>query len=309
MSTLNPDLPRDEPLLDVLLRDTLPEIKLALGRLIDRENARALPERYAQLLPETVLVVTLRPDAAEALMRVAREVEEELTDSCMRHGSLYDREYRVQLRRAERENAPLYAVSAHQRSELAEVEATPLTPTRGPERAADRDATAMASPPPAPGFDPDATRVEGIAPPEGWEPGRFVLVVEDEEGEERETFPLDELVTTVGRHTDDPRLRSEVAIADAPHVSRRQLALAWSPRNGEPGFRVYNLGLNAVHLGEREIPGANLKQGPLRLEALKGEHEGWMAPEEELRIGEKGPVLRVREAGEPPVDPDATQLG
>jgi hypothetical protein len=302
MSTLNPEggLP-EEPLIDVLLRDTLPEIKLALGRIIDRENARAVPERYAQLLPGTVLVVALRPDAAEALLPVAPAVERELTDSCMRHGSLYDREYRVQLRRAERESAPLYAVSSHPVDELAQVEAERLTTT---------PATApAASPEPTTAFDPDATRLEGVSPPAGWEPGRFALSVEDDGGEERESFRLSEPVTTVGRHSRDAKTRSDVGITEAPHVSRRQLALVWEPRQGEPGFRVYNLGLNAVHMGEREIPGANLKQGPLRLEDLQGEHVGWVAAGEALRIGEKGPVLRVREAGPPPPDPDATQFG
>lgn len=312
MSTPETFAHSEEPLIDTLLRDTLPEIKLALGRIIDRENARALPERYAQLLPETVLVVTLRPDAADALARVARQVEEELTDSCMRHGSLYDREYRVQLRRAERGNAPLYAVSAHQASELAAVEAPRLDP--GPAAPPpDEDGTSAAPParmPPATtAFDPDATRLEGMGPPAAWQPGRFELVVEGQDGAEQERFPLSEPVTTVGRRTEDPRLRSDVAIAEAPHVSRRQLALVWDPREGEPGFRVYNLGLNVLHLGEEEIPGANLKQGPLRLEEVQAAHTGWITPGEALRIGESGPVLRLDDAGEPAADPDATQFG
>src|SRR4028118_796782 len=94
---------RDEPLLDTFLREAVPEIKLSLGDLIDRDNARAIPDRYAKLLPASVLVVPLRPDAAEAVRPIAAELEGELTDSCMRHGSLYDREYRVKLRVA---NAP-----------------------------------------------------------------------------------------------------------------------------------------------------------------------------------------------------------
>ncbi|HEX2190695.1 MAG TPA: hypothetical protein VHG51_17435 [Longimicrobiaceae bacterium] len=287
-----------EPLLDAFLRDTLPEIKLELGRVIDRENARALPERYAQLLPPTVLVVTLRPDAADSLVQVAGEVERELTASCMRHGSLYDREYRVQLHRAEREEAPLFVVTSHSENELAEVEAVPISaPAPTP------------SPVFAPGMDPDATRVDaGGGPPAGWEPGRFVLVVEDLEGGEREVFRMSEPITTVGRRSDDPRLRSAVSLTGAPHVSRRQLALAWEPRGDEPGFRVYNLGLNAVHLGGREIPGANRKGGPLELEELQGMHTEWAPLDEPLRIGEQGPVLRVRELPPPEEDPDATRL-
>src|ERR671916_2757116 len=101
MSELSPRTPEsavDEPLLDTFLREAVPEIKLALGDYIDRDNLRAIPDRYAKLLPESVLVVSLRPDVAEAIRPIAAELEEELTDSVMRHGSLYDREYRVRLR-------------------------------------------------------------------------------------------------------------------------------------------------------------------------------------------------------------------
>ncbi|HEV2733689.1 MAG TPA: hypothetical protein VGV85_02585, partial [Longimicrobiaceae bacterium] len=149
-----------EPLLDAFLRDTLPQVKLELGRVIDRENARSLPERYAQLLPPTVLVVTLRPDAADSLLPVAREVESELTGSCMRHGSLYDREYRVQVHRAERDDAPLFVVTSHSENEMAEVEPVPITaPAPAP------------APVFAPGMDPDATRVEVGGAPPGRRPG------------------------------------------------------------------------------------------------------------------------------------------
>ncbi|HEX2091670.1 MAG TPA: FHA domain-containing protein [Longimicrobiaceae bacterium] len=289
----------EEPLLDVLLRDTLPEIKLELGRNIDRENARALPERYAQLLPPSVLVVTLRPDTADALLPLAREIERELTDSCMRHGSLYDREYRVQLHRAEHQDVPLFVVTSHSESELAEIEAVPISaPAPTPE------------PVFAPGMDPDATRVDSVpAEPPGWEAGRFLLVVEDLEGEEREVFRLTEPLTTVGRRSDDPRLRSTVSLADVPHVSRRQLVLVWEPRGDEPGFRVYNLGLNPVHLGGQEIPGANRKHGALHLEELQGAHTEWLPVDEPLRIGEHGPVLRIQDLPAPEEDPDATRFG
>jgi hypothetical protein len=83
----------------------------------------------------------------------------------------------------------------------------------------------------------------------------------------------------------------------------------WEPRGDEPGFRVYNLGLNPVHLGGREIPGANRKHGALRLEDLGGEHTEWLPVGEPLRIGEHGPVLRVRDLPAPEEDPDATRFG
>jgi len=286
-------------LLDVLLREALPEIKLALGDLIDRENARALPGRYARLLPETVLVVTLRPDAAEALAPVATAVESELTDSCTRHGSLYDRAYRVRLRRSEDAGAPLYRVSAHAGHAGVEEPHADL-----PAVQADRERGAA---PPLPMSDPDATRIVDAGPP-GWQPGRWLLVVEDEAGEEREVFRLTDPFVTVGRQSSDPRMRTAIAISDAPHVSRRQLALLWEERDGAPGFRVYNVGLNPVHLPGQEIPGAHVGRGPLDVGSLPEESAGWLPPGVPLRIGDRGPVLRVEEVPEEAVaaDPDAT---
>ena len=347
-----------EPLLDTLLREAVPEIKLALGDLIDRENQRAIPDRYHKLLPEQTLVVTLRPDAGEAVQPIAGELERELTDSCMRHGSLYDRAYRVRLRVAPSPSAPLFRVSMR-RGDEPEPEAFQV-PRRAPEPApvlsapppavsvqvpagpstaavesaaadnatmvhgAEPDSATIAAPPPKPepgpepalpSMDPDATRLDGMPPPEPeFDAGRFALVVQDEEGEERERFAIPAATATVGRQTENPELRSDVAITDAPHVSRRQLALVWAPRgDGEPGFTVYNLGLNPVHVGERELPGANLK-GELKLDDLEGE---WVAPGTELTIGEHGPVLRIADAGaaepepesEPEIDPDATRFG
>ncbi len=297
------------PFLDVLLREALPEIKLALGELIDRENARSLPGKYARLLPETLLVVTLRPDAAEALTPVAAAVERELTDSCTRHGSLYDRGYRVQLRRTEDPNAALYRVSAHAGH------AGGSAPHAGlPAVEADRAAGAVA---PLPVSDPDATRVAEVGPP-GWQAGRWLLLVENLEGEQQEVFRLTDSFITVGRKSIDPQLRTTVAINDAPHVSRRQLALVWEERDGAPGFRVFNLGLNPVHLPGREIPGAHIGRGPLHPDSLPETNTGWLPPGVPLRIGDKGPVLRLEEVpqeeaeGEDPAearaprDPDAT---
>jgi hypothetical protein len=319
----------EEPLLDSLLREAVPEIKLALGDLIDRDNARALPDRYAKLLPETTVAVTLRPDAADALLPVAPELERELTDSCNRHGSLYDRGYRVKLRRADSRGAPLFRVStlsekdAQAPASLAPPPGTapgtgaapPAEAARMPGPAAPVEPTIMAPPAAAvpPPTDPDATRIEGIAPP-ALEPGRFALVVEEEDGTELATHPLGDVLTTVGRRSEDPALRSTVSLDGASHVSRRQVALVWDPRGGKPGFRVYNLGLNALHAGGKEIPGANAGKGPLRLEAVTAASTAWVAPGEAMRIGEHGPVLRVRESaeadrgGEVPEDPDATRF-
>ncbi|HEX8906286.1 MAG TPA: hypothetical protein VF771_15665, partial [Longimicrobiaceae bacterium] len=184
--------------------------------------------------------------------------------------------------------------------------------------------------PAGPSIDPDATRLDGIeAPPEPaatgasegaagsrFEAGRFALAVEDEDGEEKERFPIPAPLTTVGRQTDNPALRSEVAITNAPHVSRRQLALVWAPRGDRVGFTVYNVGLNPLHVGEREVPGANAK-GELELADLIEKHTEWVAPGAEMVIGEHGPVLRIvdtreGEAGgpaEPEIDPDATRFG
>jgi hypothetical protein len=286
------------PFLDEILARAIPEVKLALGQLIDRENARALPGRYARLLPDTLLVVTFRQDAAEALAPVKDEVERELTDSCRRHGSLYDRSYRVELRRTEEPGSPLFRVSAHAgtRPEVPEEPASP------------EPAGSPAPPAALPPADPDATRVDGFGPPGAmpWEPGRWLLVVEAE-GETREVFRLTEPMTTVGRQTGDPLLQTTVALRDVPHVSRRQLVLAWEPRDGAAGFRVVNVGLPPVRMPGQEIPGAHLgKDEPLRPDAVAAEHVGWLPPGVPLEIGDSGPVLRVDEVPEPAEDPDAT---
>jgi hypothetical protein len=303
--------PIEEPLLDQMLREAVPEIKLALGDLIDRDNSRAIPDRYARLLPETMLVVTLRPDAADALQPVAAELEKELTGSCMRHGSLYDRDYRVKLRAAADVGAPLFKVAKEQ-VKAGEPEPEPAQHTPLPASPVATEAT-IAAPRPAPAVDPDATRATGAAPTRpapGWMPGRWELVVDDAEGGVAEQFPLVTPHFTVGRQTENPELRSDVALEGAPSVSRRQLAVRWDPKDGAPGFLICNLGLNALHLEDGEIPGANLK-GPFRLEEVDQVHCRRVAPDAAIRIGEHGPVVRIRQAAlaDVPEDPDATRYG
>lgn len=309
--------PIEEPLLDQILREGVPEIKLALGDLIDRDNSRAIPDRYAKYLPETLLVVTLRPDAAEALQPVAAELERELTGSCMRHGSLYDRDYRVKLRGAADAGAPLYRVAKEHVKPGGEPEAAPSphtpVPSAPPSEGTIAAPPARTPPPAAPAMDPDATRIEGVAPARpapGWVPGRWEVVVDDSEGGVAESFPLVAPQFTVGRQTENPELRSDVALSGAPSVSRRQLLVRWDPLDGAPGFRVCNLGLNALHVGEDELPGANRK-GAVRIEEVPEAHCRRVLPDEAMRIGEHGPVLRIRQAAEPevPEDPDATRFG
>jgi hypothetical protein len=301
--------------LDVFVSDILPEIKFSLGELIDRENARALPGRYARLLPETLLVVTLRPDAAQAITPIAADLEQELTDSCSRHGSLYDRVYSVQLRRSEDRDAPLFAAAAHAGHDLASSgpappAAVPEVPAPAPQGggpAASAPAATLHAPLPL--SDPDATRAEGMGPVSGWDPGRWMLVVEDEAGAEREVFRLVEPFTTVGRRSEDPQLRVTIALSEVPHLSRRQLALLWDGEEPQPGFRVFNLGLNPLHVGERAVQGARVGRGALDVEAIEEEHVARIGTDTPVRIGDHGPVLRLQEVPAPADDPDATQFG
>lgn len=313
------------PFLESLLREALPEIKLSLGELIDRENSRSLPERYARLLPDSVLVVTLRPDAAQTLAPLVDTVETDLTDSVMRHGLLYDRSYRVQLRRSEDAEAPLYRVSAHaghaaggasiespdpgaehRSATQAEVRDAPWSPA--PSEATEATEAATEALPVA---DPDATRIDEVGPA-GWQPGEWILVVEDLEGEEQEAFRLTDPFTSVGRRTDDPDLQTTVALSDVPHLSRRQLVLLFEAKDGKPGFRLYNLGLNTVHLPDQELPGAHIRRGALRLESVGDASVAWVPPGVAMRIGDHGPVLRIDEVPPdmddegPEFDPDAT---
>ncbi len=305
--------------MDEMLRSGIPEIKLALGEVIDRENARPLPPRYARLLPPSVLTVILRDDAGEALRPVAHGLERELTDSCNRHGSLYDRRYRVELQRTEDPDAPLYSVAVHA-GRNAEAGAPEPGAGVGSGIAGTSDGGPVGEPAGRPAEDaaaapipttvvPDVSLPDG-RPPAGWEDGRWVLVVEDSDGAEREVFRIAEPTLTVGRSAADPGIRPSIAISDAPHVSRRQLALAWEARGGSPGFRVYNLGLNAVHVLEEDIPGARVGRAGVDLESVSDKHIGWLPPGVPLRIGDHGPTLRIDEVppgpDDFPVDPDAT---
>jgi hypothetical protein len=161
-----------------------------------------------------------------------------------------------------------------------------------------------------PADDADATHLGANAPPD-WQPGRWILIVENAAGETREAFRITQPAVTVGRRASDPGLRPTIAIGEAPHVSRRQLVLVWESRGEEPGFRVYNLGLNEIRIaGGRAIPGARAgRTTPLdspTLKAVSEENTGWLPPGERLRIGEHGPFLRIDEIPEGPDDPDAT---
>lgn len=340
----------DEPLLDSFLREAIPEIKLSLGDAIDRDNSRAIPDKYVKMLPLTTLVVTLRPDAAQAVAVMAAELEEELTDSVMRHGSLYDRDYRVRLKEAGTRGAPLFRVSIQPAGQPEPEPIVPAPPPPPPPPPPAEPTVAAPEPrrPPASAvgetlfagrapelMDPDATRVEGIATPSApaapaaapdVPAGRFELLVEDEDGTERERFPIAQGQVTLGRQTDNPALQSDLQLTGSPNVSRRQLALVYVERDGRPGFVVYNLGLNAIHVGDREVSGANASKGALDIAGM-GEHSMWVAPGEAIRIGGHGPVVRIRDGKEgqkepegggvggleinvvPPVDPDATQFG
>lgn len=290
-------------LMDELLRTGVPEIKLGLGEVIDRENVRPLPAKYARLLPDTLLQVVLRADAAEALREIATDVERELTDSCNRHGSLYDRTYRVELQRSDDPDAPLFAVNVRAGNDDASGEAR--GDDAGASERGDRPAMPVAERESAADAPADASS--------GWAPDRWVLIVEQDE-QAREAFRIMTPMVTVGRTAADPALRPTIAISNAPGVSRRQIVLLWQERDGAPGFRLYNIGLNAVHLPGREIAGARLRGDDIDLESVVGEHTGWLPPGVSLRIGEDGPSLRIEEVppgpeDEVPIDPDATVFG
>ncbi|MGH7458474.1 MAG: hypothetical protein ACREKN_05220 [Longimicrobiaceae bacterium] len=290
------DSDRDKEPLEGFFDQTLPEIKYALGALIDRENDRSIPGRYAKLIPGSQLVVALRPDLADALGSVAQELEEDLTDSCTRHGSLYDRSYRVRLHRADSGHGPLYRVSAR-----------PVTDQQPEREPAPRERAAEAAAAPEPAPDDEATQLEsGAGPDDGWRPNHFRLVVEKDTGEP-ESFPLPERLSTVGRSSGTSGLTTTISLEGFPHLSRRQLALAWSPRGNEPGFTVYNLGLNPIHVDDREVKGAQLGRGALRLDGIPDSCSAWAPPGSSIRVGEHGPNLGLEES-EPEPDPDATVL-
>lgn len=273
---------------DELVRAGIPEIKLALGEVIDRENEHPLPPRYARLLPVQLLTVQLRGDAASALAPIFADLERELTDSCNRHGSLYDRRYTVQLRSTNDPEAPLYRILAAAGEEPSRTE-PPAAP---------------------PGARAEPISATGSGAPAGWHPGAWMLLVESQSGEDGEVFRLDEPVLTIGRRSDDRALAASIMISDAPQVSRRQLLLRWAERDGAPGFELYNIGLNPVALPGLELPGARLGPGEIDPDRIGGEHRGWVPPGVPFQIGDSGPILRI-EAFTPEgpdlwIDPDAT---
>jgi hypothetical protein len=64
-----------------------------------------------------------------------------------------------------------------------------------------------------------------------------------------------------------------------------------------------------VHLPGLDIPGAHAgRDAPLH--SVDERHSGWLPPGVPLKIGEKGPVLRIEEVPPDPeevrIDPDAT---
>jgi hypothetical protein len=282
------------------LHEALPQLKLALGERIDAEGSGGMPSRYARSLPPARLVVTLRPDAAAAISAIAADLERDLTDACNRHGSLYDRRYRVELQSAEDAAAPLYAVSLAPADAGTEA-AAPTTPAAPPATVGDAGSAGDRSP----HADIPVLAEAG----EGWDADRWVLLVEEEEGHADRRLPLERHQVVVGRATEEAGLRPDLPLPDLAHVSRRHLALLWEERDGAPGFRVHNLGKNAVHLAGQSIPGAEHGRGPLDLDSVPEESTGWLPPGVPLRIGDHGPWLRVMEAGEPQADPDATVLG
>jgi hypothetical protein len=279
------------------LQDALPELKLVLGERIDEEGSGGMPPRYARALPPARLLVTLRPDAAAALGAIAAELERDLTDACNRHGSLYDRRYRVELQAADDPAAPLFAVSLQAAASDAQAagEGEGALPPGG-------DAAASR---PTPHADLPVVAAGG----EGWDAGSWVLLVEEEEGRPDLRLRIEQPQVVVGRVTDEAALRPDLPLPDLPHVSRRHLVLRWEERDGAPGFLVHNLGKNTVHLPGQSLPGADHGRGALDLSRVPPASSGWLPPGAPLRIGEGGPWLRVMEAGEPQADPDATVLG
>ena len=313
----------EEPLLDSFLREAIPEIKLSLGDAIDRDNSRAIPDKYVKMLPLTTLVVTLRPDAAQAVAVMAAELEEELTDSVMRHGSLYDRDYRVRLKEAgtrgraalPRERAARRPAGAGADRRRAAASAAPGAAGRSRRSPRRSRAVRPRRPPGETLFagrspdlmDPDATRVEGIAAPPppaparadlAGLPGRPLRAAGGRRGRDGARALSHHPGAVHGRPADgQPRAaQRHAAHRLRPTVSRRQLALVWAEREGRPGFTVYNLGLNAIHVGDREVSGANAGKGALDIAGM-GEHSTWVAPGEAIRIGGHGPIVRINDGG------------
>ena len=51
-------------------------------------------------------------------------------------------------------------------------------------------------------------------------------------------------------------------------------------------MEIYNLGLNAIHVGDREVSGANAGKGALDIAGM-GDHSTWVAPGEAILVRQR----------------------
>lgn len=267
---------REDPHLHAFLSDELPQLKLRLGEEIDRANCRPLPRGYGAALSMTTLNVVLGQRLAAIVDKIADTLEVDLSDSCRRHGLIYDRAYRVRLWSAPpQEGAPDFAISAQaERASVArrvgaDDEESPST-ERGL-RIADPDATVFSS---------DSTAT--------WDASKWLLRVLAEQGD-AETYQLSEPQITVGRKSENVDLSATIVLVAAPRtVSRRQLALSWSPRKKKPGFLLWNLGGPDIRVDGRKVVGARTPPGAIELSTLDDRHCTWIEPDTRVEIGASG---------------------
>jgi hypothetical protein len=245
---------------------------------------------------------------------VARALEMELTDSCTRHGSLYDRAYRVQLRRSEDPGAPLFAVSSHAGQELAQEPAAEPAAEPAPGGAPGTGGTGEegrteAAPYPcrSPTRTPPASTGRAAG---GWQPGRWILVVEDEEGEESEAFRLTEPLHHRGPAQRRPAAatthRAQRRAAREPPPARPALGGA-RRRAGVPGLQP---GAERAPPAEPRLPGAHVGRGPAAPRSGR-RRATRLARARRARCASatSGPTLRVEEVPqEEDEDPEATRF-
>ncbi|MEX2283959.1 MAG: hypothetical protein WEE89_15850 [Gemmatimonadota bacterium] len=277
------------------LRIVEPEIKLALGAAIDRENTKPLSAEWS-VVP-TTLHIFLRPDLAATVEPVYRRLEASFAESCRRHGLLYNRGYSAQVWSAIRDDAPAFEIVAQMGRAVSPDD---LSFSAGRSQATQFESS-------IPRVDSDAT-LSDTSGPEDWDPSQWLLRVKMSAAkDEPQAYPLTESRCVIGRRAQESSLHANILLEAAPRtISRRQLAIVWEPRSGNPGFKVYNVGLAPLNIGDEELPGMNLDSQAFAWETLPELNSRWTQPEERFAIGRGLTLWIERNALEWEADPDAT---
>jgi hypothetical protein len=265
-------------------------LKLALGRVIENECGSGGPGDYRELYADSLLLVALPRELADALRSEMDTLRHDVSEACDTHGRMRGRTFRLEF------------AAPHGGDEI--------LVTSGPGWAAALEQEDMARDSALTLQDVEAVTSQAQAEI-GWQPGRWGLAVLDpSDGRPVKVYPLTDPITTAGRPSKRADFSTSIAIEGAPDfISRRQLAIEWKQRNRVRGFLIYNLGRPVITLmteGAEQLPGAQVAAGPVKLAELDASFKLWVRPGTKFRIGHRGPLLTIVDLASSESDSEAT---